>query len=143
MNDEIRSQIWQLCQYLQSNRLTTLTDSELTDLFKLAFALKIVMQSVEAEPVEQQVVERSFTEIVAEARRRGLVIRSLPVEVVITKDGKIIKGLEELRFTFRMLSFDEMMQFIDAVLANPLNDAQRKALLDLAYEKVYAEESAD
>ncbi|MBR3675748.1 MAG: hypothetical protein IKN71_01260 [Alphaproteobacteria bacterium] len=143
MNDEVRAQIWQLCQYLQSTRLNTLSDEDLTALFRQSLALKILMQSVEHEPVEQQVVDRSFEEISAEAVRRKLVVRSLPVEVVITKDGKIVKGLEELRFVFRMLSFEDMMDFIDSVLEKPINDAQRKALLNLAYEKVYADEEAN
>lgn len=143
MNDEVRAQIWQLCQYLQSARLNTLSDEDLTALFRQSLALKILMQSVEHEPVEQQVVDRSFEEISAEAVRRKLVVRSLPVEVVITKDGKIVKGLEELRFVFRMLSFEDMMDFIDSVLEKPINDAQRKALLNLAYEKVYADEEAN
>ena len=143
MDDEVRAQIWQLCQYLQSTRLNTLSDEDLTALFRQSLALKILMQSVEHEPVEQQVVDRSFEEISAEAVRRKLVVRSLPVEVVITKDGKIVKGLEELRFVFRMLSFEDMMDFIDSVLEKPINDAQRKALLNLAYEKVYADEEAN
>lgn len=143
MNDEVRAQIWQLCQYLQSTRLNTLSDEDLTALFRQSLALKILMQSVEHEPVEQQVVDRSFEKISAEAVRRKLVVRSLPVEVVITKDGKIVKGLEELRFVFRMLSFEDMMDFIDSVLEKPINDAQRKALLNLAYEKVYADEEAN
>lgn len=143
MNDEVRAQIWQLSQYLQANRLTALSNEELAALFKMAFSLNVIMQNVEAEPVEHQVVERSFAEITSEARRRGLKIKSLPVEVVILRDGTIAKGLDELRFAFRLLSFDEMMQFIDSVLENPLNDAQRKALLNLAYEKVYAEEKAN
>ena len=143
MNDEVRAQIWQLCQYLQSTKLNTLSDEDLTALFRQSLALKILMQSVEHEPVEQQVVDRSFEEISAEAVRRKLVVRSLPVEVVITKDGKIVKVLEELRFVFRMLSFEDMMDFIDSVLEKPINDAQRKALLNLAYEKVYADEEAN
>lgn len=143
MNDEVRAQIWQLCQYLQSAQLTALSDEDLTVLFRQSLALKILMQSVEHEPVEQQVVDRSFEAISAEAVRRKLVVRSLPVEVVITKDGKIVKGLEELRFVFRMLSFEDMMDFIDSVLEKPINDAQRKALLNLAYEKVYADEKAN
>jgi hypothetical protein len=143
MNDEVRAQIWQLCQYLQSAQLTALSDEDLTALFRQSLALKILMQSVEHEPVEQQVVDRSFEAISAEAVRRKLVVRSLPVEVVITKDGKIVKGLEELRFVFRMLSFEDMMDFIDSVLEKPINDAQRKALLNLAYEKVYADEKAN
>ena len=140
MNDEIRAQIWQLSQYLQESRLTCLSEEELVRLFQMAFSLNVAMQSVEAEPVETQVVERSFAAVVDEVRRRGLTVRCLPVEVVIQADGTISKGIDELRFTFSKLSFDEMMQFIDAVLENPLNEAQRKALLNLAYEKVYAEE---
>ena len=143
MDDEVRAQIWQLCQYLQSAQLTALSDEDLTALFRQSLALKILMQSVEHEPVEQQVVDSSFEAISAEAVRRKLVVRSLPVEVVITKDGKIVKGLEELRFVFSRLSFDDMMDFIDSVLEKPINDAQRKALLNLAYEKVYADEKAN
>lgn len=143
MDEDIRAQIWQLCQYLQSARLTMLSNEELTALFQQVFALSVVMQNVEAEPLEHQVVERCFAEVTAEIRRRGLTIRCLPVEVVISKEGKFLKGLDELRFTFSILSFDEMMRFIDTVFEKPLNDAQRKALLQLAYEKVYADEEAN
>ena len=143
MNDEVRAQIWQLCQYLQSARLEKLSDDEMRDLFKQSLALRMLMQSVDSEPVEKQVVERCYTEIIDEALRRHLQIRCRPIEVVVTKEGKIVKGLEELRLVFRMMSFDDMMDFIDTLLVDQLNDAQRKALLNLAYEKVYAEENVN
>ncbi|MBR1826026.1 MAG: hypothetical protein IJ770_05515 [Alphaproteobacteria bacterium] len=139
MNDELKALVWQVCRYLKSDFLKKLSDDELTSLFQQVFGLQMIMQNVDSEPVEQQVVAESVRQTIAEIRRRGLRIRSLPIEVVINANGEFVKGKDELRYTFSLLSFDNMMEFIDSVLSQPLNDAQRKALLDLAYEKVYAD----
>ena len=143
MNDEIKAFIWQICQYLQPSYLTKLSDNELTVLFQQVFSLSMVMKYVDSEPVEKQIVENCLNSLIAEIRHRHLRVRSLPIEVIITTDGTFLKGQEELRYAFSKLNFDEMMEFIDSILAHPLNDAQRRALIDLARDKVYADANAN
>lgn len=134
--------MWEICRYLHSD-LSVFSDEEVTVLFQKVFELQMKMEGVEPLLVEQHIVAECLQCLIAEVRRRGLKIRSLPIEVVISAEGKFLKGEDELRYTFSLLSFDSMMEFIDSVLAQPLNDAQRKALLNLAYEKVYADQSVN
>lgn len=143
MNDELKAFVWQICQYLQPDFLTKLSDDELTALFQQVFSLRMIMRYIDSEPVEKQVVENCVDSMIAEIRRRNLKVRSMPIEVIIAGDGTFVKGKEELRYVFGKLDFDEMMEFIDSVLKHPLNDAQRTALINLAREKVFADANAN
>ena len=143
MNDELKAFVWQVCQYLQPDFLTKLSDDELIALFQQVFSLRMIMRYVDSEPVERQVVENCVDSMIAEIRRRNLKVRSMPIEVIIDNDGTFVKGQEELRYAFEKLDFDDMMAFIDSILKYPLNDAQRAALINLAREKVYADTDAD
>ena len=143
MNKEIKEFIWQICQYLQPGVLVKLTNDDLTALFQQVFSLDMLMKSVDFEPVEKQVVADCLDKIIAEIRRRDIKVKSMPIEVIIDVDGAFVKGKEELRHAFAKLSFDEMMDFVDSILANPLNEAQRMAIIDLARDKVYTDATAN
>lgn len=137
MNNEIRRIIWELSHYVQSCQLSGLSDEKISSLFKQVFALRLAMLSMDAEEIEQQVVELSYIAVSAEARRRGLKVPGLPVEVVIAADGTFRKGEAELRRALSMLSFDDMMKFIDAILDNQINEKQRMTILNLARDRIY------
>ena len=139
MNQEIRTVIWQLSRYVQSCQLASLSDEKVSSLFKQVFALKLVTTGMELHEIEHQVIEQCFTAVSAEARHRGLHVPGLPVEVVIDADGNFRKGEAELRRALNTLSFDEMIRFIDAILAEPINDAQRMTIINLARDRVYAD----
>ena len=95
------------------------------------------MLSMDAEEIEQQIVELSYVAVSAEARRRGLNVPGLPVEVVIAADGTFRKGEAELRRALSTLSFDDMMKFIDAILDNQITEKQRMTILNLARDRIY------
>ena len=138
MNNEIREIIWRLSRYVQSCQLASLKDEEVSSLFKQVFALRLATLSAEAEEFEHQIIELSYTAVSAEARRRGLNVPGLPVEVVIAADGTFRKGEAELRRALSMLSFDDMMKFIDAILDNQITEEQRMTIINLARDSVYA-----
>ena len=89
--------------------------------------------------IEHQIIEQCYTAIAAEARNRGQNVPGLPVEVVIDVDGNFRKGEAELRRALKTLSFEEMIDFIDALLAEPINEAQRMTIINLARDRVYAD----
>ena len=62
--------------------------------------------------------------------------------MVIDADGTFRKGEKELRRALSTLSFEDMIRFIDSLLEQPINEAQRMTIINLAREKVYAD-SAD
>ncbi len=130
MNEnEIRNVIWQLSRYITSCRLANLSDEKVSDLLKKVFALRLATMSSDLHEIEHQIVDQCFTAVSAEARRRGLSVPGLPVEVVIDADGTFRKGEKELRRALRTLSFEEMMNFIDSLLAEPLSEAQRMTII--------------
>ncbi|MBQ7632743.1 MAG: hypothetical protein IJS88_01340 [Alphaproteobacteria bacterium] len=137
MNEEIRNVIWQLSRYITSCRLASLSDEEMSNLFKKVFALRLATMGSDLHEIEHQIVEQCFTAVSAEARRRGLSVPGLPVEVVIDADGTFRKGEKELRRALRTLNFEEMMKFIDSLLAEPLSEAQRLTIINLARDRVY------
>ena len=137
MNNEIRKIIWELSRYVQSCQLSGLSDEKISALFKQVFALRLAMLSMDAEEIEQQIVELSYIAGSAEARRRGLNVPGLPVEVVIAADGTFRKGEAELRRALSTLSFDDMMKFIDAILDNQITEKQRMTILNLARDRIY------
>jgi hypothetical protein len=137
MNNEIRKIIWELSRYVQSCQLSGLSDEKISALFKQVFALRLAMLSMDAEEIEQQIVELSYVAVSAEARRRGLNVPGLPVEVVIAADGTFRKGEAELRRALSTLSFDDMMKFIDAILDNQITEKQRMTILNLARDRIY------
>lgn len=137
MNNEIRKIIWELSHYVQSCQLSGLSDEKISALFKQVFALRLAMLSMDAEEIEQQIVELSYVAVSAEARRRGLNVPGLPVEVVIAADGTFRKGEAELRRALSTLSFDDMMKFIDAILDNQITEKQRMTILNLARDRIY------
>lgn len=137
MNDEIRTVIWQLSRYITSCQLASLSDEKVSELLKKVFALRLATISSDLHEIEHQIIEQCFTAVSAEARRRGLNVPGLPVEVVIDADGTFRKGEKELRRALRTLSFEEMMNFIDSLLAEPLSEAQRMTIINLARDRVY------
>lgn len=137
MNNEIKRIIWELSRYVQSCQLSGLSDEKISALFKQVFSLRLAMLSMDAEEIEQQIVELSYIAVSAEARRRGLNVPGLPVEVVIAADGTFRKGEKELRRALSCLSFEEMMKFIDAILSNQISEAQRMTIINLARDSVY------
>ena len=139
MNDEIRSVIWQLSRYIQSCQLSKLDNEKVSALFKQVFALRLVTLSSDLHEIEHQIIEQCYTAIAAEARHRGLNVPGLPVEVVIDADGTFRKGEKELRRALSTLSFEDMIRFIDSLLEQPINEAQRMTIINLAREKVYAD----
>lgn len=137
MNDEIRKTIWQLSHYLQSCQLSGLDNEKISSLFKQVFSLRLATLSMQLTEIEQQVIELCFMAVSAEARRRGLNVPGLPVEVIINADGTFRKGEAELRRALSTLSFEEMMKFIDAILDNQINEAQRMTIINLARDQIY------
>jgi hypothetical protein len=138
MNDEIREIVWRLSRYVQSCQLAGLKDEKVSSLFKQVFALRLATLSADAEEFEHQIIEQCYTAVSAEARRRGLNVPGLPVEVVIAADGTFRKGEKELRRALSVLSFEEMMKFIDAILNCPISEEQRMTIINLARDSVYA-----
>lgn len=140
MNEELEEMVWLIHQYLQDENLQQLKNEELIFLFQQAYSIYLVMQYVDTDPVEHQVMENIVKNLSDELSRRSInKLPFMPFEVAIDVDGTFLRGRENLAHMFKFLSFDEMMELIDAILANPLNEAQRKALLELAREKVFAD----
>jgi len=139
--NSVRTVIWQLSRYVQSCQLASLSDEKISALLKQVFALRLVIMSMDIHEIERQIAEQCFRAIAAEARRRGLNVPGLPVEVVINADGTFRKGEAELRRALATLSFEDVIRFIDALLAEPINEAQRMALINLARDRIY--ENAD
>ena len=140
MNEnEIRTVIWQLSRYVQSCQLASLSNEKISSLYKQVFALKLAVTSMNIHEIEHQIIEQCFMAVSAEARSRGLHVPGLPVEVVIDADGNFRKGEAELRRALNALSFEEMIRFIDAILSEPINEAQRLTIINLARDRVYAD----
>ena len=124
MNDEIREIVWRLSRYVQSCQLAGLKDEKVSSLFKQVFALRLATLSADAEEFEHQIIEQCYTAVSA--------------EVVIAADGTFRKGEKELRRALSVLSFEEMMKFIDAILNCPISEEQRMTIINLARDNVYA-----
>lgn len=126
----------QIMRFMAQNRVENLTDREL-----LCWTCKIQkfyqLNEQELNDLGKYMLVKFFQEIKEENARRGLESKLC---LGITPDGQLVKGREELRDIFSVLSFDEMLSFIDEMFKGRINYYQRSAIIDLAYEKVYEDE---
>ena len=126
----------QIMRFMAQNRVENLTDREI-----LCWTCKIQkfyqLNEQELNDLGKYMLVKFFQEIKEENARRGLENKLC---LGITPDGQLVKGREELRDIFSVLSFDEMLNLIDEIFENNINFYQRSAIIDLAYEKVYEDE---
>ena len=126
----------QIMRFMAQNRVENLTDREI-----LCWTCKIQkfyqLNEQELNDLGKYMLVKFFQEFKEENARRGLENKLC---LGITPDGQLVKGRDALKDIFSVLSFEEMLSFIDEMFEENMNFDQRSAVINLAYEKVYNDE---
>ena len=119
---------------LRTTPVQQLDNSMLVDLYATVCEVLDAAEKNSFYAGEKTVAQHFQSMLKQELQRRDLKVHK--VEIRIDAKGNFVSGRDDLKRGWLKCSFDEMMKCVDEWLEQPLTDAQRGAILDVAREVV-------
>lgn len=124
--------LWQLRIAVEC--LDHMDNDDLFIYYRYAFHLKIDIDRESSSMAERRCISKLLEDLEQECVRRGMPI--VAVYFKLDRDGQFLCGRQELKELWKKISFEQMVDAGDEILASCVTEKQRIAIIDLEREIV-------